>query len=297
MLYKKRNWLLYIEIIRFVKYEGVNEMKINVSLILTGGRSFWGKVWYTDIIIQLREKKVLMTDSYVCIDLETTGLNPRTDKIIEIGAVRVENNRIVEQWETFVNPGRQLEERIIELTGIRDEQLAQAPPVGEVLSEFLELAGDEVLLGHRVLFDYSFLKKAMVDEKRSFERKGIDTLKIARKYLADLESRSLAYLCGHFAIPHSAHRALNDAVATVELYRRLTELYYGQEEAEGRKSLFHPGDLHFQVKRDTPATIPQKEQLYKLADKHKLIIDYDIEQLTRSEASRRIDRLLAEYGR
>lgn len=238
-----------------------------------------------------------MTDSYVCIDLETTGLNPRTDKIIEIGAVRVENKRIVKQWDTFVNPGRPLEERIIELTGIRDEQLAEAPSIGEVLPDLLELIGDEVLLGHRVLFDYSFIKKAMVDEKRVFERKGIDTLKIARKYLADLESRSLAYLCEYYKIPHSAHRALNDALATVELYHKFTELYYGQEEAESGKSLFVPKELHYQVKRDTPATIPQKEQLYKLADKHKLVIDYDIEKMTRSEASRRIDRLLAEYGR
>ena len=77
-----------------------------------------------------------MTNTFVCIDLETTGLNSKRDKIIEIGAVKVEQGKIVEEWETFVNPGRKLEERITELTGIRDEQLADAPKIGEVFPTF-----------------------------------------------------------------------------------------------------------------------------------------------------------------
>ncbi len=240
---------------------------------------------------------IKMTDSYVCIDLETTGLNPKTDKIIEIGAVRVAKHVIVEEWDTFVNPGRPLDERIIALTGIHDEQLAEAPAIEQVLPELLQMTKDQILLGHSVTFDYSFIKRAAVGQKMSFEREGIDTLKIARKYLPDLESRSLGYLCGYYGIQHSAHRALHDARATAALYRKLTESFYDQEEAEGDKSLFRPKRLRHNVKRDTPATKAQKEQLYKLADRHKLIIEYDIEKLTRSEASRRIDRILAEYGR
>ena len=238
-----------------------------------------------------------MIDSYVCIDLETTGLNPKSDKIIEIGVVKVENKEIVREWETLVNPGRKLEERITELTGIHDEQLLSVPDIEEVLPQLLELIGDDILLGHSVLFDYSFVKKAAVNQKMSFEKEGIDTLKIARKYLTELESRSLPYLCRHYGINHSAHRALHDAKATVELYRKLAEQFYDREEHEGDKSLFRPKKLCYQAKRDTPITIPQKEQLYKLVDRHKLIIDYDIEKLTRSEASRLIDRILAEYGR
>lgn len=238
-----------------------------------------------------------MTESYVCIDLETTGLDPKRDRIIEIGAVKVENNRIVGEWETYINPNRKLEERIVELTGIHDGQLSQAPEIGEMLPKLLALTEGEVLLGHRVLFDYSFLKKAAVDHKISFERSGIDTLKIARKYLAGLESRGLGYLCRYYGITHNAHRALGDARATVQLYQKLAEQFYDIEETEGGKSLFRPKPLCYHVKRDTPITIPQKEQLYKLIDKHKLIVDYDVAKLTRSEASRQIDRLLAEYGR
>lgn len=238
-----------------------------------------------------------ITDSYVCIDLETTGLDPKRDKIIEIGAVKVEHNMIAEEWETFVNPNRKLEERIVELTGIHDEQLRDAPLITDILPELLGFLGDHILLGHSVLFDYSFVKKAAVNERLTFERQGIDTLKIARKYLTELESRSLGYLCRYYGIAHNAHRALEDAKATAALYRKLAERFYETEEAEGEKSLFRPKPLIYQVKRDTPLTIPQKEQLYKLADRHKLILDYEIDSLTRSEANRKIDQLLAEYGR
>lgn len=242
-----------------------------------------------------------MITSYVCVDLETTGLDPKRDKIIEIGAVKVVDGRVEETFQTLLSPGRKLEDKITELTGIRDEQLIHAPAIEEVLPAFLEFAGEEVLLGHSILFDYSFLKKAAVNQKQKFERKGMDTLKIARKYLPELESRSLGYLCGYYGIAHHAHRALDDAQATVELYHKLTELFYEKEQEECRlspdKSLFEPKPLIYQVKRDTPITIPQREQLYKLLDKHKLMVDYEVEKLTRSEASRKISQILVEYGR
>ena len=132
-----------------------------------------------------------MYDTYVSIDLETTGLNPKRDRIIEIGAIRVEQGEITGEFSTFVNPGRKLEERITELTGIRDEDLAEAPELDEIFPKLLEFMGDLPLLGHSILFDYSFLKKAAVDRKLIFERSAVDTLKIARKYLPDLPHRNL----------------------------------------------------------------------------------------------------------
>ena len=142
------------------------------------------------------------------------------------------------------------------------------------------------------LFDYSFLKKAAVDKKLSFEKNAIDTLKIARKYLTDLEHRSLDYLCQHYQIEHHAHRALEDARATHFLYHKLVELFYEKETQEcGAGNLFLPSPLHFQIKRDTPATKAQKEQLYRLLEQHKIVMSVEIERLTRSEASRWIDRI------
>ena len=179
----------------------------------------------------------MKVNSYISIDLETTGLNPKLDRIIEIGAVKVLDGQIADTFETLVNPGRKLEERITELTGITDADLEDKPYIEDVLPElmqFMEMNGassgdaptveagqsaQEIpLLGHSILFDYSFLKKAAVDRKMKLEKWGVDTLKIARKYLPDLPHRSLGYLCNYYQIPHKAHRALNDAEATHLLY-------------------------------------------------------------------------------
>lgn len=231
---------------------------------------------------------------YLCVDLETTGLNPKTDKIIEIGAVKVCDGKIADTFQMLINPCRPLEERITELTGITDDMLFDKPVINEVLPEFLAFAGEDILLGHSVLFDYSFLKKAVVNEKGSFEREGIDTLKIARMYLPELPHRSLPFLCEHFGISHTAHRALGDAMATVALYDRLWELF---SQKEGAEKYFLPHKLNFQVKRESPATNAQKERLYKLLERHKIKVEYSVEHLTRNEASRYTDLILAKYGR
>ncbi len=233
-----------------------------------------------------------MINTYISIDLETTGLHPKNDKIIEIGAIKVVDGQTVDTFSTFVNPGCRLDCRIVELTGITDEMLKGAPYIEEIfpgLETFLE---ELPFVGHSILFDFSFLKKAAVNDRRSFEKQGIDTLKIARKYLTGLEHKNLDFLCEYYQIPHHAHRALEDAEATSALYQRLTELYYSEEEV-----LFQPAPLNFAVKRDTPATKAQKERLYRLLAQHKITWDRDVEKLTRSEASRFTDKILAKYGR
>lgn len=233
-----------------------------------------------------------MIQTYVSIDLETTGLNPKTDKIIEIGAVKVVEGEVKERFSSFVNPRCKLEERITELTGIRDEDLVNAPGIEEIFPKLEIFLEDLPLVGHSILFDYSFLKKAAVNANKSFEKKAIDTLKIARRHLTELEHRNLDYLCKYYGIPHKAHRALEDAEATAVLLGKLTEDFYGKEE-----DLFQPIPLHFAVKKDTPATKAQKERLYRLLSKHKIEWDRDVEKLTRSEASRFTDKILAMYGR
>lgn len=134
--------------------------------------------------------------NYVAFDIETTGLNPKYEKIIEIGAVRVRDGAAQDTFSTFVNPGKGLPERIIELTGIHDADVADAPYMDEVLDTFLDFVGDDALLGHNLMFDYSFMKKAAVNQKKTFEKSGIDTLRIARRFLNDVESRSLVFCAG-----------------------------------------------------------------------------------------------------
>lgn len=235
-----------------------------------------------------------MIQDYVCFDLETTGLDPKTDKIIEIGAVRVKAGEITDTFQSFVNPGRMLPAKITELTGIYDEDLKDAPAIEEVVPLFLEFTGDACFLGHSVIFDYSFMKKAVVnlDGKNRYEKMGIDTLKIARKHLASLESRRLSYLCEYYGIKQKAHRALGDAMATHLLYQKLLSQFYS-----GNESDFVPQQLIYNVKRETPITKAQKERLSKLITLHNIDYLYDLDRLTRNEASRITDQILSTYGR
>lgn len=168
--------------------------------------------------------------NYVALDIETTGLNPKYDKIIEIGAVRVRDGKAEETFSSFVNPAKSLPPRIVELTGIQEADVCKAPYIDEVLDAFLSFADEDILLGHNLIFDYSFVKKAAINNKKSYERTGIDTLKIAKWFLSDLESRSLSFLCEHFQIALDAHRALNDAIAAHTLYQILVQNYGNVEE-------------------------------------------------------------------
>lgn len=158
-------------------------------------------------------------DAFVAVDLEMTGLKVKTDHILEIGAVKTENGRVTDTFQTLVNPHRGLDEAIVRLTGITDEMVRDAPDAEEAVRAFLSFAGELPLLGHNLMFDYSFLKQAAVNCDLPFERDGIDTLKIARKVLAEPERKSLDSLCDFFHIQRDrCHRALDDAKAACLLF-------------------------------------------------------------------------------
>lgn len=227
---------------------------------------------------------------FVCIDLETTGLNPKKDRIIEIGAVKIRNGNITDTFEQLINPKQVLEERIEVLTGITSKELEDQPVIRKVLPALQDFLEEDVLVGHRILFDYSFLKRVFTNEKIPFERKGIDTLKLARRFVKESESKRLEALCQYYGIQYRAHRALEDARATVEVYQRLLEEYYEEEE-------FAPKPLLFKVKKESPITKAQKERLTLLLDKYHLESKYEITSMTRNEASRYMDQILAAYGR
>lgn len=127
-----------------------------------------------------------MTDNYIVLDTETTGLNPARDKVLEIGAARIEQGRVVETFETLIDTGVPIPERITELTGITDAMQAEGKKTEEAFREFFDFCKDLPILGHNITFDFSFLKQMAVNLGYSFEKDGIDTLKIARKVLADL---------------------------------------------------------------------------------------------------------------
>lgn len=231
-------------------------------------------------------------DSYISLDLETTGLSPKHDKIIEIGAVKIIDGNIVDTFSTFVNPGRSLEDRVVALTGITDSDLKKAPLVNEVIGELISFSDDLPLIGHRILFDYSFVKQAAVNSGIKFERTGVDTLKISRACFPELESKRLKDMCNHYDINLNAHRALNDAIATHELYVKLQE-----EFSSKYPKIFEPEKLNYQVKRESPIRPSQIEKIRDLVERHKINCPYEIEKMTRNEASRYYDIIVAKYGK
>ena len=196
------------------------------------------------------------------------------------------------EFQSLVNPGRELGEMVCGLTGINDEMLLDAPEIGDIIGPLLKFIGDDILVGHRVLFDYSFVKKAAVNYSLSFEKMGIDTLKLSRKLLPELESKSLESVCKYYGIEHKAHRAIGDARAASDLYQKLAGQFYQDNEEE-----FRPKQLVYLAKKEGPVSKRQKERLYKLLDKHKLTIAYNVDKLTRNEADRIMDEILAKYGR
>lgn len=246
-----------------------------------------------------------MLKDFVSIDLETTGLLPKEDRIIEIAAVRFRNGKETAVYHSYLNPGREVPMRITELTGITADMVKDAPQFADVCNEILDFIGDDVLMAHHISFDFAFLKRAVLNSISSkqaktagFEKKGIDTLKIARYFLPELESRSLSALCKHFNFTIDAHRAEEDARATAQLYMKMLEEFGDCTDSDASKNkIFEPYQLIYKIKKEGPATKAQKERLYRELDKHKIVPEYDVERLTKNEASRYLDRILSEYGR
>lgn len=228
------------------------------------------------------------------IDLEMTGLNARTEKIIEIGAARIRDGKVVETFATLLHPGRKPDEKIVQITGITEEMLDGCPTFAQVQEDFLKFIGDDILLGHNVIFDYSFLKKAVINESPKgtrFEKKGIDTLRIARRFLPGGQKKQLTALCEYYGIEYHAHRALDDALATFRLYEVLWETYYEQG-----PDIFEAKPLVYQVKKESPVMRKQIEQITRLLQQYEVECPYELEKMTKNEASRYIDKLKSLYG-
>ena len=232
-------------------------------------------------------------DDYTVIDLEMTGLSAKKDRIIEIGAVRVRGGLQRETYSCLVNPHVAIPERITELTGITDEMAATGLDTDEALGQFLALLGEDVIVGHNIRFDYSFIQQWAVNHRRSLEVSACDTLKIARALLPKEQPKKLEALCTFFDIPRqNAHRALDDAIETMRVFEQLKKLA-GEEQTE----LFVQKKLEYKAKRQTPATLHQIKQIREYRREHQIEDEICWETLTRSEASRLMDFYYSSFGR
>lgn len=234
-----------------------------------------------------------MMTSYIALDLETTGLESKTEKITEAAALKVIDGKVQERFVTLINPGRPISEKITQLTGITDEMVRTAPLMEEVIGALLAFGRGLPLLGHNILFDYRFLKQAAVNSHLECEFEAVDTLTLCRHLMPPDEKKNLSAACSWFHIPQSAaHRAEADAESAHLLYEKLKALY-----GEKREELFVSRPLIHRAKREQPATKRQKEYLQDLIKCHRIDITLQMDALSRSEASRLIDQIILQRGR
>ena len=232
-----------------------------------------------------------MLEEYVSVDLEMSGLNPREDRIIEIGAIKVKNGEIVDSLSTLINPHRELSPEIEQITGLTSADVEKGVEDYEGVRMFLDFAGNLPLIGHHIVSDYGFIKTCAVNHKWNLNNKVVDTLQVARKMLPSETPKNLQALCQVAGIEAGCHRALQDAIATHHLLQWL------MSQPDSKEEYFVPKDLNYKVKKQGPITPAQKRQLTELLRYHGLELDIEIGSLTKNEASRKIDKIIFSYGR
>lgn len=176
----------------------------------------------TGIVVSPGDEK--LDEPIVVLDFETTGLNPLTDRIIEIGAVKLQNGKITDSFSTLVNPDVPLSDDIIRITGIKDYMLKDQPPASEALPKLLDFIGDRPLAAHNASFDMGFLRAEMSRIDQAFDFAQIDTLAFAQKLYPKMKRYRLTDLCRNFGIVlKNAHRAVHDATATAQCLARMLD--------------------------------------------------------------------------
>lgn len=236
--------------------------------------------------------------NYTVIDLEMTGLAPKKNRIIEIGAVRVREGCIEKTYGMLVDPECPIPEKVIELTGITNEMVKGQMDLDEAVAGLLDFLGEDILVGQNISFDYSFLKQWAVNKRLSLEKQACDTLKIARRLLPAEQPKNLESLCTYFQIEReNGHRALYDAIETMRVFEELKKLADNELKKEAYEELFAPKVLTYKAKRQTPPTAHQLERLKEYRLRHELTDEICYELLTRNEVSRIMDRYYATYGR
>jgi DNA polymerase III epsilon subunit family exonuclease len=167
-----------------------------------------------------------MKESYVVLDIETTGLSKHAHRITEIGAIKIENSRIKDKFHTLVNPQTLIPPFITSLTGIDNNMVKDSPPIKEVMPQFKKFLECKPLVGHCVTFDYGFLDyNSQIYLSQKIENLKICTRKLSRRLVPDLKSYKLSSLCEKFNINNSlTHRAMSDVQVTYKIFKELIPL-------------------------------------------------------------------------
>lgn len=245
----------------------------------------------------------LVDETYVVFDVETTGLSAVYDKIIELAAVKVKNGEIIDRFERFANPHHPLSKTTVELTGITDEMVEGAPEIEDVLKDFYEFTGDDILVAHNASFDMGFLNVGY--RNIGFEKAVnpvVDTLELGRFLYPELKNHRLDTLCKKHNIELTQHhRAIYDAEATGYLLWKMIM------DVKDRGVIFHDqlnentGKGEFQRVRPTHCTLLAKNQeglrnLYKLVSISHIEYFHRVPRIPRSELKKHREGLLVGSG-
>lgn len=180
---------------------------------------FGGKVPRTKRDFKGNSLVTLLSD-YTIVDIETTGLDPYFEEIIEIAAIRIRNNKVTETFQSFIKPEDEIDEFITELTGITNDMVKDAPEIESVLPRFLDFLADDVIVGHNIHFDVNFIydfSMKILDSPVSNDV--VDTLRLSRRLFTHLGNHRLNTLAEHFDLASPNHRALADCLTAFELYK------------------------------------------------------------------------------
>lgn len=245
----------------------------------------------------------LETGTYIVFDVETTGLSAVYNKIIELAAVKVKDGEIVDKFERFANPHHPLSSTTIELTGITDDMVENAPEIEDVLKDFHEFIGDDILVAHNASFDMGFLnvgfRKIGIGEAKN---PVIDTLELARFLFPEMRNHRLNTLCKKFDINLTQHhRAIYDAEATGYLLWKLVKDALEREITNHNQLNENMGQTGFQRTRPSHTIILAKndvglKNLFKLVSLSHIDYFYRTARIPRSKLEKYREGLLIGSG-
>ena len=172
--------------------------------------------------VVVNDKGQSIDTTYCVLDLETTGLSAKTEKITEIGIMKIVNGEVVDKFSEFVNPEKHIPERVQEITGITDDMVIDSPKIEELFPKILEFIKGSVLVAHNATFDIGFLKNVAKELGYEFDYTYVDTLPLARKLYPNLKKHKLGKIAEHLGIEVLvAHRALDDVDTTVKVLSQM----------------------------------------------------------------------------
>lgn len=205
------------------------------------------------------------------VDVETSGLSPKNCRIIEIGIIRVENNKIIEKFQTLINPGTYIDPFILSMTRISTEDLQNAPSFYEVSKKIKELLSGSVFVAHNVLFDYAFIKQEFERFEESFSAKIFCSVKLSKKLYPRFKHHNLdAIIQRHNIACKRRHRAFDDAKVVWDFYK-LSLKKFGQEKLSAALSSVSKRPTRpINVSEQTLDSLPQSPGVYIFYNKNNL---------------------------